>query len=154
MANYYGIPDRQLWLACGGLKHMTLEAMQPLIDQGRKVWLWPDKDGVTAWQEVADKLGSDQVKVYTRFLDSCWTEDDGPKADAADIAIRMMQHPEFKPREVKPDDKHEPILIGDIVTHIVDDGEPFVDPIELQDPRVHRWREILRQKCNFNKKKT
>jgi hypothetical protein len=55
---------------------------------------------------------------------------------------------------VKPDDKHEPVLIGDIVTHIVDDGEPFVDPIELQDPRVHRWREILRQKCNFNKKKT
>lgn len=154
MANYYGIPDRQLWLACGGLKYMTLEAMQPLIDQGRKVWLWPDKDGVTAWQEVADKLGSEQVQVYTRFLDSCWTEDDGPKSDAADIAIRMMQHPEFKPREVKPDDKHEPVLIGDIVTHIVDDGEPFLDPIELQDPRVHRWREILRQRYNFNHKKT
>jgi hypothetical protein len=101
MANYYGIPDRQLWLACGGLKHMTLEAMQPLIDQGRKVWLWPDKDGVTAWQEVADKLGSDRVQVYTRFIDTCWTEEDGNKADAADIAIRMMRDPEFVPREMK-----------------------------------------------------
>ena len=156
MANYYGIPDRQLWLACGGLKHLRLESMQPLIDQGRKVWLWPDKDGVEEWQEVADKLGSDQVQVYTRFLGSCWTEEDGPKADAADIAVRMMRHPEFKPREVKPDDKHEPVLIGDIVTHIVDivdDGVPFVDPIELQDPRVHRWREILRTRYNFNKNK-
>ena len=101
MANYYGIPDRQLWLACGGLKHMTLEAMQPLIDQGRKVWLWPDKDGVTAWQDVADKLGSEQVQVYTRFIDTCWVPEDGDKADAADIAIRMMRDPEFVPREIK-----------------------------------------------------
>ena len=101
MANYYGIPDRQLWLACGGLKHMTLEVMQPLIDQGRKVWLWPDKDGIQAWQEVADKLGSDRVQVYTRFIDTCWTEEDGDKADVADIAIRMMRQTEFVPREIK-----------------------------------------------------
>lgn len=90
MANFYGHLDRQLWLACGGLQFLRLESMQPLIDQGRRVWLWPDKDGIDKWQELCDKLGSDKVQVYTRFFDTCWREEDGPKADAADITIRMM----------------------------------------------------------------
>ena len=91
MANYYGNPDKQLWLACGGLKHLQLDSLQPLIDQGRTIWLWPDKDGREAWQEVADKLGYDHCRVYTHFFDTCWTEADGNKADIADIAIRMMR---------------------------------------------------------------
>ena len=91
MANYYGDFDSQIWLACGGLKHLQLDSMQPLIDQGRTVWLWPDKDGREDWQQVADKLGYDQCRVYTHFFDTCWTEADGDKADVADIAIRMMR---------------------------------------------------------------
>ncbi len=90
MANYYGDFDNQLWLACGGLKHLQLDSLQPLIDQGRTIWLWPDKDGRDAWQEVCDKLGYDKCRVYTHFFDTCWTEADGDKADIADIAIRMM----------------------------------------------------------------
>ena len=91
MANYYGDPQSQLWLACGGLKHLQLDSMQPLIDQGRTVWLWPDKDGRDDWQQVADKLGYDKCRVYTHFFDTCWTEADGDKADVADIAIRLMR---------------------------------------------------------------
>ena len=90
MANYYGNHDAQIWLACGGLKHLQLDSLQPFIDQGRTIWLWPDKDGREAWQEVADKLGYDHCRVYTHFFDTCWTEADGDKADIADIAIRMM----------------------------------------------------------------
>ena len=91
MANYYDDFDSQIWLACGGLKHLQLDSIQPLIDQGRTIWLWPDKDGCDAWQEVADKLGYDHCRVYTHFFDTCWTEADGDKADIADIAIRMMR---------------------------------------------------------------
>ena len=152
MANYYGCPENHLWLACGGLKFLNLDAMQVLVDQGRRVLLWPDKDGMDDWQKVADKLGSDKVQVYTKFFDTCWTEDDGPKADCADIAIRMMRHPDFQPRKVE--EKHEEVMVGNIVTHVVPDGEPFLDPIERDDPRVHQWREILRAKYNFNKDKT
>ena len=90
MANYYGDFDSQIWMACGGLKHLQLDSLQPLIDQGRTIWLWPDKDGRDAWQEVCDKLGYDHCRVYTHFFDTCWTEADGDKADIADIAIRMM----------------------------------------------------------------
>jgi hypothetical protein len=90
MANYYGDFDSQIWLACGGLKHLQLDSLQPLIDQGRTIWLWPDKDGRNDWQEVCDKLGYDKCRVYTNFFDTCWREEDGPKADVADIAIRLM----------------------------------------------------------------
>jgi len=148
MANYYGDFDSQLWLACGGLKHLQLDSLQPLIDQGRTIWLWPDKDGREAWQEVSDKLGYDKCRVYTHFFDTCWTEADGDKADVADIAIRMMRTGD-KPRKEEP--KNEPVKVGDIITHIVDDGQPFLDPEELRDPRVRMWRETLRQRYNFNK---
>lgn len=69
---------------------MQLDSLQPLIDQGRTIWLWPDKDGREVWQEVADKLGYDNCRVYTHFFDTCWSEEDGDKADVADIAIRLM----------------------------------------------------------------
>lgn len=102
MANYYGDFDSQLWVACGGLKFLQLDSLQPLIDQGRTIWLWPDKDGRDAWQEVCDKLGYDHCRVYTHFFDTCWTEEDGDKADVADIAIRMMTIGE-KPRHTTGD---------------------------------------------------
>ena len=176
MANYYGNLDKQLWLACGGLKHLQLDSLQPLIDQGRTIWLWPDKDGREAWQEVADKLGYDKCRVYTHFFDTCWTEADGDKADIADIAIRMMRTGEgprqsgksqgqasvAKPSDPpvtatpKPDNvteeewtEHLAIMkaIGDYdIIHPCD--RPFNDMDEFTDPRLRMWREILRQRCN------
>jgi hypothetical protein len=199
MANYYGDIQSQLWLACGGLKHLQLESMQPLIDQGRTVWLWPDKDGRDAWQEVADKLGYDKCRVYTHFFDTCWKEADGQKADVADIAIRMMttgegpresgeesgaqsesrgqvhdsskknhatcpldsDSPEAIALQFKPDGvtdeewlEHSAIMRAIRewkLTHVGEEDAPFIDPIELHDPKVREWREKLRQTYNFNK---
>ena len=168
MANFYGQLDRQLWIACGGLKHLRLDSMQPLIDQGRKVWLWPDKDGVAEWQEVCDKLGSDKVQVYTRFFETCWRECDGPKADCADIIIRMMtkgdqpREPEHTgdpqpPTEVRTAEcaaaTHETKTIAgiDCVPVEWNTDDPFLDPEEYIDPRIRELREILRNKFNFNK---
>ena len=188
MANFYGQLDRQLWIACGGLKHLHLDSMQPLIDMGRTVWLWPDKDGVDEWQKLADKLGSDRVNIYTKFFETCWREEDGPKADAADITIRMMRKPETIEETNHTGD---PQSMTEIITTASDQGgvtsaatpdppkpdgisdeewnehlktmaaihewtevhgdEPFLDPLEQIDPRVREWREILRQRYNFNK---
>jgi hypothetical protein len=55
------------------------------------VWLWPDRDGIDQWRNLRDKLGSDKIQIYTEFFDRCYIpEEDGPKADVADIAIRLM----------------------------------------------------------------
>jgi hypothetical protein len=132
MANYYGNLDKQLWLACGGLKHLQLDSIQPLIDQGRTIWLWPDKDGRDDWQQVCDKLGYDKCRVYTQFFDTCWTEEDGEKADVADIAVRMIRNPEWRPREKADVKKTE--------TKQWNTDEPFLDSEEFADPKVHEWR--------------
>ena len=138
MANYFGMPDSQLWLACGGLKFLKIESMQPLIDQGRTVWLWPDKDGVKGWQEVADKLGSDKVQVYTKFFDACWEPEDGDKADIADIAVRMLYHPEWVPREVKQGATDPNATASD---HSGATPAPTPDPERPSDVLPEEWRE-------------
>ena len=149
MATFYGNLDQQLWLACGGLNWLNLDSMQPLIDQGRTVWLWPDKDGIEDWKVVAEKLGYDKLNVYTTFFDTCWREEDGPKADCADIIERMMTHPETIAKEPAPNKRRDKDM--GLVEWPKDD--PFVDPIEQIEPRVGQWREILRRRYNFNKRK-
>ena len=161
MANFYGNPDKNLWLACGGLKFLSIEAMQPLIDQKRDVWLWPDKDGLDEWIKLRDKLGYDGIKIYETFLRDWWKEEDGPKADCADITIRMMSRPETATRNEQPKDegkvKDTPqgesvgVLPSDLGLIERNTDEPFLDPDEYLDPRVHQWREILRRRYNFNK---
>jgi hypothetical protein len=167
MANYYDDFDSQIWMACGGLQWLQLDTFQPLIDQGRTIWLWPDKDGREAWQEVCDKLGYDKCRVYTHFFDTCWTPADGDKADVADIAIRMMTTGD-KPRhtgdgqtptEVRtaacsaptpepiPEELAEHIAILQQISDydiIHPKDEPILDPEELRDPRIREWREIMR----------
>jgi len=174
MANYYGDFDSQIWMACGGLKHLQLDSLQPLIDQGRTIWLWPDKDGRDDWQEVCDKLGYDKCRVYTHFFDTCWTEADGDKADIADIAIRMMRTGD-KPRQTgeghgateisatasdqsgatlppKPDNvtdeewaNHLSIMKAIGDYDIIHPGdEPFMPEDEMADPQLRWMRETLR----------
>jgi len=172
MANYYDDFDSQIWLACGGLQWLQLDSLQPLIDQGRTIWLWPDKDGRDEWQTVCDKLGYDHCRVYTHFFDTCWTPADGDKADIADIAIRMMRTGEGPRKDTgkgqgatDPNakaayhsganpalDSHLAIMkqIGEYVA-VHPDGEPFLPEDEMADPRLRLWREILRQRYNFKR---
>ena len=151
-ANAYGRPERSLWMACGGLKFLKLESLQPLIDQGRRVWLWPDKDGVEDWKQKCEYLLSDHVSITTRYLEENWIEEDGPKADVADVILRLMQRPDiYVKRTVQKvtiptsAEGHKPVPEYS--------EEPFVDPEELADFRVAKWRDILRQRYNFNKSK-
>ena len=48
----------------------------------------------------------------------------------------------------------DPQTIAGIDCEVVEwnTDEPFLDPIEYIDPRVREWREILRQRYNFNKR--
>ena len=119
---------------------------------------------------MCDKLGYDNCRLYTHFFDTFWTEADGDKADVADIAIRMMRTGD-RPRHTTGEGQgatgqnataglshgatpaHEPVRIGDIIANIIADDTPFIDPEELADPRLRMWRETLRQRYNFNKRK-
>jgi len=169
MSNFYGESDKRLWLACGGVGKLTqnTESMQPLIDQGRTVWLWPDKDGAPQWQEVIDKLGSDHVKIYTSFLDVYWLPEDGPKADAADITIRMMHNPDWRP-QAAPEESRTGTGQGGAAAASTDDerqlalckdwaaahpDEPFLESDEMTNSELHQWRQTIRDRYNYTPKK-
>ncbi len=152
-ANAYGHPELSLWMACGGLKFLKLESLQPLIDQGRRVWLWPDKDGVEDWKQKCEHLLSDRVSITTRYLEENWVPEDGEKADVADIILRLIKRPDtYVKRTTKKVDV--PTDLDNIKAWVETHGdEPFIDPEELANPRVAMWREIIRRRYNFNKTK-
>lgn len=136
-ATTYGL-DKGLWLACGGLQNMKESELQPLIDRKRTIYLWPDKDGREDWEVFVDSIAYDNIHIWTKFLTDNWLSDDGEKADIADIILRLLRDPGTALKQQEQ-----------VVEWI--DGTPFVDPIELQDPRIAKWRDILSQKFNFNK---
>ena len=148
MATAYGNLEKNLWLACGGLEFLKVEALRPLIESGRRVWIWPDKDGVEKWKEKVGHLISDRFGIYTQFFDKYWIPEDGKKADLADINLRLICHPETMTTEPTPKNDRKDKDLGLVEVH---DDLPFIDPIELMDERVAMWRDILRRKYNFNK---
>ena len=147
----YGL-DRGLWMACGGLQNIKEFELQPLIDRGRDIFLWPDKDGREGWELFADGLSYDRLNIWTKFLQDNWTEADGPKADVADIILRLLTTPAvtIEPREPRPDgvDADDWQQHTDIMQAISEwqqahpDGEPFEH--EPTDPHVREWQERMR----------
>lgn len=94
MATYYGNMSRNLWLATGGLQFFDRKHIQVLIDQGRDIVVYPDKDGSRVWAErtyqLCKETGYDKLKVNPTIVSNEWRKEDGKKADIADITIRKM----------------------------------------------------------------
>lgn len=96
MATYYGNMSRNLWLATGGLQFFDRKHIQVLIDQGRDIVVYPDKDGSWIWSDrtlqLCKETGYSKLKVNPTFVSSHWRAGDGQKADIADIVIREMSN--------------------------------------------------------------
>ena len=90
MAIAYGNHPLQLWMACCGASNITSERLKPLIDQRRKIVLYPDRDGIDMWMAKAENLHYDRVVVDTEPVTKWWKPIDGEKADIADVVIREL----------------------------------------------------------------
>lgn len=94
MATYYGGMQQHLWLATGGLQFFDRRHIQVLIDEGRDIVVYPDKDGSKAWADktltLIKETGYQKLKVNPTIVSNQWTPADGPKADIADITLRIM----------------------------------------------------------------
>ena len=91
MAIAYGNHPLQVWMACSGIGNLTRDKLKPIIDQRRRIILYPDKDGVDDWREKASLLEYDRIVIDTRAIDKWWKPCDGPKADIADVVIRIIR---------------------------------------------------------------
>lgn len=92
MAIAYGNHDQQIWMACGGLEMITRDRLKPLIDQGRHIILYPDRDGIGKWKIKAEQMHYDRLTIDTTPVTEWWREEDGEKADIADVVIRMLNN--------------------------------------------------------------
>lgn len=90
MAIAYGNHALQLWMACSGASNITRERLAPLIEQKRRIILYPDRDGIDSWQRKAYDLKYDRVCLDTQAVKKWWRPEDGPKADIADVVLRII----------------------------------------------------------------
>ena len=90
MAIAYGNSASDLWMACGGMEMLTRERLKPLIDRGRRIILYPDRDGIDKWRKKVDSIGYDRLMIDTTPVLKWWRPEDGPKADIADVVVRML----------------------------------------------------------------
>lgn len=91
MAVAYGNNACQLWMACGGLSNINRERLKPIIERRLKIMLYPDRDGVDQWTRRAELLHYDLVNIETDPVLKWWNEDDGEKADVADVVLRIIR---------------------------------------------------------------
>ena len=118
MAIAYGNNPQDLWMACGGLEMITRERLEPLIRQGRNIVLYPDRDGVEKWRAKMQAIGYDRMAIDTDPVLKWWRPEDGPKADIADVVVRMLNT--AKPLTIIPDVKRE-----------MPQASPLIDKLDL-----------------------
>ena len=110
MAIAYGNNATQLWMACCGATNLTRERLKPLLDQKRRIILYPDRDGVTAWKQKADALNYSAISVDDQPVTKWWREQDGNKADIADVVVRMINQSSPPPKTIEDVRRQVPVL--------------------------------------------
>ena len=94
MSIAYGNNLTQVWMACGGVENLSVEKLRPIMQAGRRIILYPDRDAIDKWQAKAENLHYDKVTVFTDPVLKWWREGDGEKADVADVVVRILNsHP-------------------------------------------------------------
>ena len=91
MATLWGNYTNQVWMACGGLENLSREKLKPIIDQHRRIILYPDRDGISKWRQKAEQLHYDRLIVIDKPVTEWWKPEDGPKADIADVLLRYVR---------------------------------------------------------------
>lgn len=137
MATYYGNMTQSLWLATGGLQFYDRKHIQVLIDQGRDIVVYPDKDGMRIWSErtlqLCKETGYTKLKVNPTIISNQWRPEDGPKADIADITLRQLHNDtKRKGLQVLADIIRENPIVGSLVEkfdlEIIDINPPEIKP--------------------------
>ena len=108
MAIAYGNHTGQVWMACGGLEMLNRERLKPIIQQHRRIVLYPDRDGINRWRAKLENLRYDRMHLNAEPVLNWWREEDGPKADVADVVVRIINNakPSVEPLTEQPEVKN------------------------------------------------
>ena len=119
MAIAYGNHAKQVWMACGGLENLTRDKLKPLIDQHRKIILYPDRDGIEKWRVKCEQLHYDRAIIDATPVTNWWEPRDGDKADIADVVIRITN-------------ERKPLTNIDNVEREMPAAKPLIDKLNLE----------------------
>lgn len=89
-ATYFGEPEKHLWMATAGKNNLSRELLLPLIKARRIIALHPDKDAIGEWEAKCKDIGYRNAYVNNAVMTLQWKEQDGDKADIADVLVRVM----------------------------------------------------------------
>lgn len=132
MAIAYGNTPTQVWMACGGAENLTRQRLLPIINEGREIIIYPDRDGIDRWKAKAANIGYSKITVDATPVTRWWLPEDGEKADIADVVVRITN----SRRCGKPLSLHELLTYHPQL-------KPFIDRLQLQPrPNEDREREI------------
>lgn len=92
-------PNERIWMATAGKSQLKKSRLQPLIDRNRYIVLYPDYDGYDEWEAACKQIGYERISVSNQVR-KLWTVKDGPKADIADIMLRLVEGIKESPAEV------------------------------------------------------
>lgn len=81
--------EQVIWMATGGMSNLSMKQLQPLIDAGRTIILYPDYDGYAEWERAASVIGYKNL-IVSETVRKQWKSSDGAKADIADIMMRLL----------------------------------------------------------------
>lgn len=81
---------KKVFMATASKGNLTRRLLQPLIDAGRWIILYPDVDGMEEWQGIADQMDYERIKVTDNVQRLYKPGKDDPKSDIADILVRML----------------------------------------------------------------
>ena len=92
-------PHKKIWMACGGLQFFKPEMVSDLVAANRYIVVYPDIDGKDKWQKVIEDINYPRMSMTDRMQPIGQGKGiynpvlDGPKADIADIMIRIISNP-------------------------------------------------------------
>ena len=90
-------PNKKIWMACGGLQFFKPEMIADLVNANRYIVVYPDVDGADKWAKVIEDIGYNRMSMTAKMrpvpAGLYDTALDGPKADIADIMIRIISNP-------------------------------------------------------------
>ena len=119
MAIAYGNNVKQVWMACGGIENINRDKLKAIIDQKRRIILYPDRDGIEKWRIKCEQLHYDRVTLNTEPVTKWWKPEDGEKADIADVVIRMIN-------------ESKPLTNMKAVSEAMPQVKPIIDKLNLE----------------------
>ena len=117
MAIAYGNPQKNIWLATGGMGMLSKAKLAPLIEAKRKILLYPDQDGIEQWRAKMVEIGYEGMRLAKAMV----IDPNAPKKDCGDFIVEKLyeiaaenekkgkseRDPELTPEELRRYDEEQ-----------------------------------------------